>query len=203
MSKEKSKKDKEVDVKETVLPDEVAGTVPAAKSNDVLDAVVETQEKVAADMAERIEDLAGRDSAGQIYDETIHATGRDGEPSMTSTGKFRLRKHRKEVDTDEDLQRKSVSETSAALFIQVGVTAFGDEWLPDEKTKEIDSLVMAFDNYYKAAGIRYIPPSLGLVIALGGYSLTRLRKPNTKEKLTALREKITNRFFNIFRRKKQ
>lgn len=207
MSNQKSKKNNVKENHETTLPDEVSGTTPpptdTQDSDKILDNVVETQEQVSEQVAERIADMEQKDSAGQIFNADIHATGRDGTPSVTRGGKFRLRKQRKDETTDEDLQRISVATTSAGLFVTMGVTLFGDEWLPDEKEKEIEQLVRAFDEYYKAAGVVNIPPSVGLVIALSGYTLKRVTKPITKSKLGKIKDAIKDRVLKVFRRNKK
>lgn len=198
MASKKSKNINEKDVKEN-LPDVVITKEQA--SDTILDDVVATQEQVSKEVSERLQDMAQKDTAGQVFNPDIHATGRDGEPSMTSSGKYRLRKRRKDEITDEDTQRKTVADTSAGLFIQVGVAFFGDEWEPENK--EFEQLSLAFDNYYKAAGVAYIPPSLGLVIAMGGYSLKRVSKPTTKTKLGKVKDAMKNKLYKLFRRNKR
>lgn len=203
MASKKSEKNNQKDVKEN-LPDVVSSSSPTSTDTDkVLDSIVGTQEQVTDEVSARIDDMSKQDTAGQVFNEEIHSIDKDGNPSMTGSGKFRLKKRRKEVATDEDLQRKSVAETSVGLFITLGVTLFGDEWIPDEKTKETEQLVIAFDNYYKAAGVCYLPPSLGLVVALGAYSLKRITQKNTQSKLGKVKDAIKVKLFNLFRRKRK
>lgn len=210
MSNKKSKKIGEIPVGESVLGETISKptdeTIPVETTEVVLDAVVGTQEQVAAEtvekMTERLEDMAKKDTAGQVFSADIHAVGRDGQPSVTSSGKYRLKKGRKDALTDEDMQRKDVSETSAALFIQCGVSLFGDEWTPDNQ-KEFEHLTTAFDNYYKSVGVRYVPPSLGLVVALGGYSFKRFLKPETRTRIDKIKDVIKSRLIALFTRKKK
>lgn len=198
MANKNSKKISEKDVKKNLeeMPDVVTSQIPVTESDTVLDNVIATQEQVSNDVLNRLEDMGNKDTAGQIFNADIHAVGNDGKPSITSGGKYRLKKKRKEVLTDEDVERKTVAETSAGLFIQLGVVIFGDEWLPENN--EAEQLVTAFDNYYKSAGIAYIPPSIGLCVAMGGYSLKRIAKPNTKSRLGKVKDAIKNRIFKLF-----
>lgn len=199
MANKNSKKVKDEDVKET-LPDEVVAK-PKSDSDKILDDIVATQEQVSKDVSERLQDMAQKDTAGQVFNPDMHAVGKDGEPSITNSGKYRLKKRRKGEISDEETQRKTVADTSAGLFIQVGITFFGDEWEPENK--EFEQLSLAFDNYYKAAGVINVPPSLGLVIAMGGYTLKRVTKPTTKTKLGKIKDAVKNKILKIFRRNKR
>lgn len=158
------------------------------------------------------------DQIAGMFDPRIHESDENGNPIFRADGKtFKLKRGRKTgVDyasgersasvrvsgggtlaDPEVAKRKAAAATAAALLTGVGVAFFGDEWTPvcDKKAgiDERQNLVSAFDAYFEATGTIDLPPSLGLVIAIAGYSLPRLAAPNTKKKMggivTALRMK--------------
>lgn len=175
------------------------------KLDNLLDDVVSTQQPAKDTTPEPTPEQL--DTDGNIFNPSIHSTNKAGEPSLTSTGKFRMKKRPKPGElTESDIERKTVAAMSANIFIGVGVSIFGDEWKPEitKDMNEAENLTNAFDVYYAAAGVVNLPPSVILISALGMYSIKRIPKTSTKTKLKTLRFYIGERLtFWPFKNKKK
>lgn len=132
------------------------------------------------------------DVDGVKFDPTIHHIGaRDGRPKMVG-GKFKVRagreiddinarrtalEDRKKKETErvqlipenplEIIDRKNAANATAGLIFALLQTAGGKSWGPQtEPVDEFPLLANAFDEYYKAIGIKKAPPEVGLAMAL-------------------------------------
>ena len=131
------------------------------------------------------------DASGELWDDTKHATGSDGKPIYTVKGFFRKRRsYSGRAESTETVACRKAGEIAAIAFTQFGVALFGEEWQPiqNENENEREILVGAFSDYFTAKGIIDIPPGVVLCIAIGGYSIRRIGKPQTKSRLGKARD---------------
>lgn len=78
-------------------------------------------------------------------------------------------------------QFEAAGAAATAALIAVGVTAFGDEWIP--RKGEPENLQGAFAAYFRAKGVADVPPGLALAIAVLGYAGPRFTQPETLTRL--------------------
>ena len=134
------------------------------------------------------------DKSGAVFDPAIHAVNNEGEPVKTRSGNYR---RKRKTSSQEISTSRKAAEYSALAFFQLGMVIFGDEWLPEEKTNEKELIVGAFDDYYIEVEVKDVPPWLGLVIALTGYSTKRFTKPKTKTKLSDIKNWLFKKIKNL------
>ena len=144
----------------------------------------ETQEKT-----EAISSM--KDDNGTVFDPEIHATNKDGEPSLTSTGKFRKKKGAskiaRKIEMDpaaKEAQAARAAGRLAADMLVVSATSIGGpEWQPvgmkdgqqvQADFNEHENLRKAFADYFEAKGISDFPPGIALTIAVSAYAVPRL-----------------------------
>ena len=141
-----------------------------------------------------------RDSAGTLFDPSIHSTDDNGKPIETKTGKWRKKRgpktgQRQTVDpADANQQRNALSAgyMTAQMIFLTCQTVFGNEWVP-VKSKEhgIDeekNMVDAWTAYYLQTGTQEPPAWVVVCIACMGYAAPRLQAPKTKSKLARMWE---------------
>ena len=153
------------------------------------------------------ETLSGKlDKIGRSFDSALHLVDSDGRPKITQDG-FLMQKRggaaraklnipagqkseNKTALADLSAQRdagnrRATAVVTTGLFIQAGVTFFGDEWKPEKTAQEDEftNLVDVLDNYYKEVGFKQMPPWAVVFMAFGGYAVKRLNKPVTQTKL--------------------
>jgi hypothetical protein len=151
------------------------------------------------------------DSEGTIFDPELHATTKSGDPSITSTGKFRkktgaaINKPQKmtatAAKTVQDERAKAVTCMGSAKTTvnTIGTFASGlmsPSWDITEK-EEKDRMENAFYKYYMTFEKEPdLPPVLGLVFVMGLYALPRVMKPDlkTETKLQKLSAKVSDGF---------
>ncbi len=174
---------------------------------DMPQVVPDAVEAGLAKEAQETEEKLFADKKGRTFDPNVHASGPDGKPVYTPTGRFkmklRLPQSGKVNLPDEKTnsvpgEYRLVAQTIVSSFIQVGYAFVGDEWLP-EKSKEIDeeaNLVSATETYCASTGFRDLPPGLVVAVAFIGYGIKRFGKPKTKslvDKATSwVKTKATN-----------
>lgn len=93
---------------------------------------------------------------------------------------------------DADIAYRQMGIMSAGLFIAAGVGVFGDEWKPDQP-EEQHGLEIAATAYFKAKGIGELSPGWVLLGAVAAYSIPRLQRPATAEKLDRWTAKLARR----------
>jgi len=145
------------------------------------------------------------DATGAVWDKTQHATGSDGKPIYTARGLFRKRRSYSgavPLSPTANACRKA-GRLAAIAFAQTGVAVFGEEWQPivNDNENEREMLECAFADYFEAKGITDIPAGLALTIALGGYSIRRLGKPQTKSRLAKAKDYIKGKLSRFHIRK--
>lgn len=141
-----------------------------------------------------------QDSAGTIFDPSIHALKSDGTPSYTSTGKFRKKRGLNGTarpqqtsarlnfpfaapSGENDLEGSAAAGASlAGMFIMCGIMAVGEDFKPESQA-ELEALTQKFQEYCDAKGIDDFPPGIALAIACGMYSVKRLAKPNVQSRV--------------------
>jgi hypothetical protein len=137
-----------------------------------------------------------RDTAGTLFNPSLHAMDKDGNPSLTRTGKFRAKRGAGGYQAGPGINIPNAAPAPSAcrpaaiaatnVFIVTGMSLFGDEWKPNRDLNEPEAVVTAFENYFEAKGITDFPPGAALVMALGAYALVRLQQPKTLSKLERL-----------------
>lgn len=159
----------------------------------VEDAVIASQQK---EQTQQQENLGYKDNKGRPFDPAIHAVDADGRPVMTPTGRFKVVRPKApgvslpetEAQQAVNSQYKAVASTVVNIFIQVGFSVFGDDWLP-EKSKEMNeeaNLVEVTSKYCESIGLDDLPPGVVCATAFIAYGLRRFNKPRVK----TVREKI-------------
>lgn len=149
------------------------------------------------------------------FDPAVHRSDADGNPILTREGAYaKKRGPRKAGDvsheTTSDVPREtasagiptqaaasSVSTAQTAVFLVTTVTgvlsrAIGPEWTADKQ--EIKGLSDAVKTYIDSKGGIAITPEMGLVLAIGAYSLPRLAVENTQTKLQKATDWLRDRF---------
>jgi len=167
-----------------------------------------------------------RDRRGRKFDPAYHELDGSGHPRLNRDGflfckggrpgKFK-QAHAAQVPESERIpptdpqaaapatdreatDRKATAAFSAAMFINLGVGIFGEEWLP-MKNAAIDEqadLTDKFDAWYKQMGISDLPPGVALAVGLLGYAAVRLYKPNTQTRMKILVGMIKNSIGRFF-----
>ena len=102
---------------------------------------------------------------------------------------------------NNDQEAAATGMAMASMIFLVGQQLGGEEWKPLKNEElgldESDVMNQACVNYCKAKGVRDIPPGWALVIALSMYSLPRLNKPKTSNRIKAgwyyLKSKISRK----------
>lgn len=161
--------------------------------------------KIAADTKQQKEKSSTADKDGVIFNPELHAVDKDGNPSLTSTGKFRKRRGISKVAVKGEAE-KTVQDEQAAraagilcadMMIGSAVTLLGEEWVPigsqgqqqPIKFDEHSNLRRAFGDYFVARGIKDFPPGIMLTIALTSYAAPRLvGGQETKTKLSKVKK---------------
>lgn len=149
------------------------------------------------------------------FDPAVHRSDADGNPILTREGAYaKKRGPRKAGDvsreTTSDVPREtasagiptqaaaaSISTAQTAVFLVTTVTgvlsrAIGPEWAADKQ--EIKGLSDAVKTYIDSKGGIAITPEMGLVLAIGAYSLPRLAVENTQTKLQMATGWLRDRF---------
>lgn len=151
------------------------------------------------------------DKHGQPFDAAIHVVDGDGKPSLTVTGRLKLKPGRRTGATGQTTSRphsqlnipgsrpdpgtpEHATQQSALVAAytvnavqSVGMMLGGEEWryMKDEKIG-VDEFVHGLEvwtRFYDVNGIRDIPPNLALAIWGGSYVIPRLFLPKTKTRM--------------------
>lgn len=146
------------------------------------------------------------DSAGDTFDPTLHAVGRDGAPSITAAGRFRRRRgsgrstsHSGDAAWREpapglrlpgvtdvrDLTPHHAAQLATGMWCNVGTMIFGSDWMPDSPA-ERGAVQGAFEDYFEATGITDLPPGWALAVTLGGYAATRFVRPTPSQRIASM-----------------
>lgn len=162
--------------------------------------------------------LDRKDSKGTLFDPAIHAVNRDGDPSVTSLGKFRRKKGLSVLtesvaltDVKERAAARAAGQLAADLMIHSAIMLGGPEWNPrGTKDAELtaiefnehENLRRAFADYFEAKGISDFPPGVGLSIAVSGYMVPRFAGgKETRSRVAKVRDWFKGKFANIRKRK--
>lgn len=183
------------------------GTVVVNPVPEIISELTDQQTAVSPSVddliVEKLNEMSQTDTKGNVFDPDVHALDGDGNPSVTSAGKFRKKRKRKETGPDdpEVLAREKAAHYATQLFIMGGVTVFGEEWEADSKEEKL--LNSAFDDYMESAGMIHIPPGLVLCVALSGYAARRIHKPQTQGKLRRVIRWSIDRLKGVGKRNKK
>lgn len=194
--------------------DNIANTL-ADSMPEVQEHAIE-QEKAKTD-AEREKWADLEDVDGNAFDPAIHKTNKDGEPTLSRTGKLIKKPGRKaggasssgpsvigvkqEAKPDPDqaarIQARASGKMAANLLMTLGIVAGGEEWQPmkDEKTGIDEKLMLesAFADYFEATGKTDIPPGMALTVAIGGYALPRFTMPKTRSRMQKVKDWVVRK----------
>lgn len=200
------------------LLDTIAGSL-SEEMPDVQQHAIDAEAGKAEAIKSEYSDL--KDSKGNSFDPELHRTDKDGAPDLTPKGKLRVKPKPRSFYADSRkggaksvvddgsekrnaLELKQQSRASGAmaanLLIVVSCVAGGEEWQPRVSVENglDEKLILenAFSDYFEATGRIDIPPSMGLIIAVGSYALPRFTMPKTKERVKGFRAKIKMWFAN-------
>lgn len=207
---------------ETLPPETGQDGIPGAIegiADTLADEAPEVQEHaIAAAQAEeqaRQEEMGSMvDDDGVQFDPAIHATDKDGNPSITKTGKFRRKAGRKQngsvignsrksklPEMDEAQKQKATARANgiatAELIFALGVGIGGEEWKPirDEKSGIDERQYMAdsWAAYYEATGKQDLPPGLIVCTAIASYAAPRFTMPQTQSRFGKLKTWISKK----------
>lgn len=138
-----------------------------------------------------------RDTAGNIFDPSIHDANPDGTPKLKANGRFAKKRGRKPgspgnaTSPDPTASRRQASlqagrATAEAIFA-LGQAIGGDEWRPiiavEQGINEPQQMIEAWASYYQATGKTDVPPWVIVAIACGAYALPRTRLPKTQSRI--------------------
>lgn len=191
----------EVPIKnDTIDLEKLTSELPAV----VPDAVAAAEQK---DAAQKVEASGAVDRWGNAFDPSLHAALPDGSPDKTPTGRFKRKKLNEpgqmgpgkiqvapDTGGNGSLQAeiRGAAIICADMFINFGVSIFGDEWRPI-KEKDYDErsyLIMVNEQYMQENGLVKIPGWAVLAMAYGTYSVKRFNQPRTRTFI----QKITQGF---------
>lgn len=181
------------------------------------------QDAIDAQAGEELETLraeaSNTDKDGTIFDADIHAVNKDGEPSVTPTGKFRKKrgsvvatKSAAEKTMQDELAARAAGYLAADLVVGTSIALLGDEWIPIGETGEQEPikydehsmLRKAFGDYFVAKNISDFPPGIALSIALSSYAGARLAGgKETKSRLSKAWAWTSDKFKNLFKKGKK
>lgn len=177
---------------------------------------MEKLDSVVADMPKVSPELSGADSGapsvapegiktdreGRSFNSEIHEADEMGNPVIGKDGYLNLKRGRKKggsspLDNPETRGTFLAAQTSALLFVNIGVGIFGNDWSPEKTDKydEQEHLINSFFEYYKYKGITDIPPDIAFYAAIGGYAFKRMSKEEPRKRmgviLSALKGKMS------------
>lgn len=127
------------------------------------------------------------DAHGDLFDSEIHATDDRGNPVINQNGTWRKKRGRKpgqKIYARSEPGAKEAGYATAQTIFMLCVSIGGDEWRPivDAKSgrNEPQQIADAWTAYYEQAGIRNVPPWVGLAIAMTAYAAPRLHGEQTQ-----------------------
>lgn len=188
-------------------------TAVARIADTLLSEIPTVQEHAVAEHATQQKLDALRDSAGVMFDESIHQRDAQGQPVKTAGGQWAKRRGRKAgsgptksvaapplvgtsgpVATPVD-QARAAGANAAKALVTLGMLIGGDEWKPlqVEGVDEFAQLQTAFGDYFVAKNLRDIPPGIALLICVGGYVGPRCFAPVTRSRLSVAKAWISEK----------
>lgn len=143
------------------------------------------------------------DERGDTFDKEVHEMGEDGAPRKTKKGFF----HKKrgglgkstiaQVDTSsEDLSYQACGSSTAEIIFILGQSLGGGDWQPTQDERSY--MTSAWGEYFKAKGVKDLPPGLIVATAMVSYAMPRFALPETKSRLQRaghwLKMKLSKRY---------
>lgn len=198
------------------IASDLASTMPEVQSHAV--------EQAAA--AARAQESAPTDRAGVRFDPSQHDSGPDGKGLMTARGTWRLKRGRKpgtpasnraapptgstmgvtgnpaqeQAKAAQVAQCRIAGASAAEMLFMAGRVIGGDEWLPlkDEKIglDERGMMQQAFGDYFVATNKKDIPPGAALTFALCAYMGPRFAMPQTRARVSTIKQKLVQWWIN-------
>jgi len=178
----------------------------------VEDAVQAAEAKEAAKVQENQQTF---DKKGRPFDPSRHATDKDGRAVLTPTGQFKkltLPKAQPGAGSGTVAQPgvdggaaqmaeiKACACMWADLFINFGISMFGDEWKP-EITKgynEREYLIAVNEAFMLENGVVKVPGWMAMLLAYGTYTVKRLNQPRTRTFFQGVVLKVRGFVFNAW-----
>lgn len=179
---------------------------PAAKSP----APSSSQERAAKGLTDR---------HGRAFDPSLHEVDAEGNPKLNRDGFLAGKPGRpgksekpsfsmgEDAQTPQDtpnvksvIQNQNAAKITTALFIKLGVAAFGDEWYPQKfqiqdmnvTVDEQKEMITAFEEYFKSKGVKDLTPGWTLVLTLAGYAAMRMNQQKTQSRFKVFAGKLMN-----------
>ncbi len=206
----------------------MADTIPLVD----VDAIAETLSEQRSAVADYIQDAkpsaevtnptpqVESQAQSESFNPAIHAVGKDGNPVLTKTGKFRKQRVVSTVGKAQNAapragvtsivngtlatnegQRKMAANVATDATFSVGMILGGTPAKPlvDPKTgvDERFQLFCAWDNYLKAKNINDIPAGVALAIGLSGYFIRVSMLEATRQKTRSFWGKMKDKIVNV------
>jgi hypothetical protein len=165
------------------------------------------------------------DRHGRTFDPSLHEVDAEGKPRINRDGFLAGKPGRpgksekmryggspqpedqtKEAEAKAVIQNQNLARIMTALFIKLGVAGFGEEWYPQKyeipdmhiKIDEQSEILSAFDQYFRAKGMKDLSPGWALALTLAGYSAARLNQPKTQSKFKIISARVWKFTKNAF-----
>ena len=134
------------------------------------------------------------DSTGQVFDNSVHATGSDGNPTFTKNGKFRKKRQTSasKTQSQERSERRALGTVAATSMVQVCVLTFGEDWSVTKQ--EHIHLSDIWGSYLEEKGYVDLPAGVALAIGISAYAIPRLtQSKDTRGKLKRARDWVVEK----------
>lgn len=157
-----------------------------------------------------------RDRHGRSFDPSLHEVDAEGNPRINRDGFLagkpgRPGKSGKTLFSDPEepprqdtpnvksvIQNQNAAKITTALFIKIGVAAFGEEWYPQKlqiedlgvTVDEQKEMIAAFEEYFKSKGVKDLTPGWTLVLTLAGYAAMRMNQQKTRSRFKVFAAKL-------------
>lgn len=193
---------------------EVADYIQDPKSSDAITGNIQP-------VVSQVQSSPDSQKSGDIFNPEIHAVGKDGQPKLTKTGKFRRKRvvsvvgmplksggvNQKPVPIvngslgSGEGQRKMAAKVATDATFSLGMLLGGAAAKPLVDAKigidEHQQLFFAWDNYLMAKNINDIPPGVALAIGLSGYGMRVMMLDATQQKTKSFWGKVKDKIVNV------
>lgn len=153
------------------------------------------------------------DSEGTVFNPELHATDKDGNPSVTPLGKFRKKRGASKVSTVSNAQEqqdkinnaKAAASAAVDMSLQSLELLLGPEWKPIQQDgiDERANLKAATANYFIAKDINDFPPGVALTVVVMAYAMPRVTTgKETKTRLAKAKVWAAEKLNNLKRKRK-
>lgn len=139
------------------------------------------------------------------FDPKIHATDKDGNPSLTKNGNFRKKKGAGQRANPTKSAYKAMGQMLANQTVFISAAIGGEDFLPRKQDgiDEMRNLAESYQLFLESKEITDLPAGVALAIGLSSYYLPRFVMPERRKSISS---KISGFFGNLrgrVRRKKK